>query len=112
MWPRRSLPAAVLARVCIIVAALVALGVVAADYVTRSQPPGVSIARVIRQGEAGSRFVTDEDAQDDALSGDEEAAGGMWAKAHRPRRADECPAFSVAFRKGCAGDLTDRKRPR
>jgi hypothetical protein len=43
-----------------------------------------------------------QDAEDQDLTDDEEDAGALWARDHRPAGVDQCPRSPVAFRKGCA----------
>ena len=64
-----------------------------------------SAARAIAAGEAQARIVRAEDAQDDALWKDESAAGEDWASKHPGAQPDDCPAYTVDFRKACAATL-------
>lgn len=51
-----------------------------------------------------------QDGEDQGLTEDEEEAGALWAKDHRPTGFDQCPTCPTAFRKGCADYLRLMRR--
>ncbi len=57
-----------------------------------------------------ARVLIDTEAEDEYLRFDEADAGAMWARSHLADRPDQCPTYTVAFHRGCAG-YNDRGFP-
>ena len=90
-------------RVFIVIVALAVIAVLARGVFQQQRSAGYREGRTAAAGYTRAS-LGDEAAADDAqLSDDEAAAGGMWARTHGLDRASECPDYSAAFRRGCAG---------
>ena len=94
--------------VVILIATVTAMLIIGYDLaMTGRSGHGATAARVITRGYDRSRVIDPADAEDGDLSADEGDAGAMWAKSHGTVSASECPAYSVAFRRGCADFVHD-----
>jgi len=86
----------------ILIFVLVAVLAAAAEWISHRNPnPGRATAKAIVSGYRQQRTLDAQDAEDQDLTDDEESAGALWAKDHRPRTVLECPGDPPAFYKGC-----------
>ena len=101
--PARRYPQAMghRSRLLIVVLALALIAVLGRDLFQRQRSAGYRAGQVAAAGYTRARDL-DTDAEDAQLADDEEAAGAMWARAHKPARATQCPTYSGAFHRGCA----------
>jgi len=89
--------------VLLILAALAMMALLVRDLIAGGHgEAGHDAARTIAAGYEHARAFDEADVEDDALAADEPDAGAMWAKVRRPQSPQDCPAYSPAFRQGCA----------
>lgn len=87
----------------VLIFALMAMVAVTYDLVSHHlMGGGAARAQAIIAGYQRQRTLDAQDAEDQDLTDDEEDAGALWARDHRPAGVDQCPRSPVAFRKGCA----------
>lgn len=92
------------ARAFLLIGITIGLMIAVGAHLIRRQAVShsLSTAQVVTGGYDKSRAVHLAEPEDETLSDDVAAAGAMWAERHRPLNADECPDYTVDFRKGCA----------
>ena len=84
----------------LLVAGLGLLGLLLLAFALSSERPTTSGRQMASALLSGYGAEPDSAVHDPAP--DEIDAGYMWARSNRPGRAADCPAFSSAFRQGCA----------
>jgi hypothetical protein len=97
-------------KVFLLIVALAVIAILARGAFQQQRSTGYREGRAVAVGYDRADYLNPGAADDAQLADDEAAAGAMWAKAHEPGRVSECPTYSAAFRKGCAGYVTDGQR--
>jgi hypothetical protein len=100
----------ILARVFLLILALAVIAVLARGVFSQQRSAGYREGRAAAAGYTRADLGDEASADDSQLSGDEAAAGGMWAKAHRLDRASQCPNYSPSFRRGCGRYVSGEQR--
>ena len=83
--------------------ALAMMALIWKDLDARRHADAHRAAQAVASGYERARVLTDAEAEDEYLTGDEADAGAMWARSHLPDRPDQCPTYTAAFHRGCAG---------
>lgn len=80
---------------------------VARDLIGRGSPR--PIPQATTASERPARIPTVADIEGETVSSEEADAGASWADSQALTRAADCPAYTLAFRAGCAQGVADRQ---